>query len=136
MSPTLEQWLQTEAPAVDYYQLLGMPRFLPDRAALLEAIRTSEWELAALLREPADPVWLRRARRLQMEFQQAARTFSDDRAWQTYDDAVLARMRDQYSIEAAGEPDAWTASHVRHWLEGSQGVAPGRLDLVQAGFMR
>jgi hypothetical protein len=128
---SLRRWLDGDETPADFYELLGVQRFHPDRGELLQAIRKAS-RVLLLYQNHQGPELAQRARRLQMLLGEAEQALSEDDLWHPYEEGLLQQIRQQYGEGAGDDVSTWRPAYLRRWLEMVKNVHPNRLDELTA----
>lgn len=133
-SPTnlgILRWLEARALPETLYDLLEAPRFSPDAAGLIRALRAANRELWPY-QNHVRPEVARRAMRLLIELGRADRILADPEMRKAYDSELVSRLHAEYLERERDDPGTWSDAAVRAWLGEQKNVHPARLDELTA----
>jgi hypothetical protein len=125
----MKTWLEHELIPRTFYELLSVPCLSDRQDELLSAIKSAT-KFLHQYQNHNDKRLVERARRLQLMCARAAYTFSDDDAWQSYDNEILKRIREECLAIYPAETFHRRRADVRIWLRDIQGIASHRIDEV------
>jgi len=127
VNSTIHDWLSGTRLPEDFYELLGKPRFDPDREQLLAAIRTTYAELLPC-QNHENPRIAGRAIELQKVLGHAVDVLSDRAKLHEHNEVVLRRLRETSTQVARQSGQAWDARRLETWL-----IREGRVHFDRAG---
>lgn len=121
-------WLNRDTQPADLYELLGRPRFDPDREALLAIVRTA---YASLLpyQNHSERRLSRRAVELQRELGRAEGILSDPKKLRVHHDMILERLSSACDEARRIAAEPWSQQRLCEWLR-QQAVHPDRISWV------
>jgi WD40 repeat protein len=125
MTRTIQEWLACAREPTDIYDLLGQPRFHPDRKQLLEAIRTAYAQLL-LYQSHQDPKVVRRAIHLQRELGKAESILSDPAKLRVHQQQILDGLGAIFTERSGPQREKWNREELECWLVQEQKVHPAR----------
>lgn len=125
----LRSWLECDCTPGNYYELLGEPLFTDRREVLLSALHSTTKRLHQYQNHKLAKV-VEQARSLELLCAKAARTFSNDDAWQAYDQALLERLRREYETLSSRSAASQPMPELRQWLVESHEVVGHRLEEI------
>jgi sulfatase modifying factor 1 len=126
---SVRDFLHTERQPTDIYDLLGRPRFDPDREALASLIRSAYGELLPL-QNHRDPKMARRAMQLQLELGRAQDVLSHDGKLKGHHRQILDALRTAYLAARGEAQEDWVLGRLKFWLRGVGSVHPACLNVV------
>ena len=133
MAMSIQDWLETDKEPTDLYDLVGRPRFYPDRAQLRTAVRTAYAELLSY-QNHEDPEVARRAVQLQKELGRAEDVLSDPAKLRAHHEAILKCLREAYAREKGLHQDR-SLGRLRSWLWREQSVHLEYLEKVAVALL-
>ena len=110
----LEKWTESQQPPADFYELLDLHRFCPDREFLLRVVRSARQQLEDGLHDEGTRSQLAR---LVRQLEAAEQALSDVDACRGYHKPVLTRLKRGYARQHGRDPGAWDVKLLSRWLE-------------------
>ena len=129
MTTTITDWLHSDRQPVDVYELLGVPRFHPDRDQLLAAVRAAYAKLLPY-QNHKEPKVAERATKLQMELGRAEDILSDSVKLREHQKQIVEGLRGEYVRAAREAGEDWSLDRLQSWLSRQHVVHPERVETV------
>lgn len=121
MEPRYSQWLTSEEPPSDFYELLGEKRFTPDYGRLEAAVRQATREIFPY-QQHSDAKIANRASQLLHQLGDAKSLLDNPARMANYHRDRFAVLKQQYAQEQPDPPSAWSPHLVEQWLTENQQV--------------
>ena len=119
----IREWLKSDARPANLYDLLGVRRFDPDCAKLLETVRQACRELRSY-QNHRDPHVVDRAAQLQRELQRAEATLVDSGRLLSHHLEMIDCLRRLLETATDDAGQYWDRVQVETWLVERQRVHP------------
>ncbi len=133
MAMSIRDWLEKDRQPADLYELLGRPRFDPDREQLLAAVRAAYAELL-IYQNHEDRDVAQRAVELLKELGRAEGVLHDPAKLRAHHEAILNRLCEAYAREK-GDQGEWSLGRLRSWLWREQSVHLEYLERVGVALL-